>query len=52
MQSPDFIYDNEVVDIAKNLKHSTRGEIEITDVNLTYLKKGNLKVELLGRGYA
>ncbi len=47
-----YFYDNEVVDIAANLKPSPRGELEITDVNLAYLKAGTLKVHSLGRGFA
>ncbi len=47
-----YFYDNRVVQIAENLKPSPRGELEITDVNLTYLNQGALKVELLGRGFA
>lgn len=47
-----YFYDNDVVDIAKNVKPSKRGEIEITAVNNEYLRRGKLKVELFGRGMA
>ena len=47
-----YFYDNNVIAIAKNIKPSARGEIEITAVNNEYLRRGNLKVELLGRGFA
>lgn len=47
-----YFYDNEVVKIAKNIKPSWRGELEITDVNRVYLEKNKLRAELMGRGYA
>ncbi len=47
-----YMYDNDVIRIAENLKPSPRGELEITDVNLEYLRRGKLRVELLGRGFA
>lgn len=47
-----YFYDNDVVDIAANVKPSSRGELEITDVNRAYLERGDLGVKLLGRGFA
>jgi glucose-1-phosphate thymidylyltransferase len=47
-----YFYDNEVLDIARDLKPSPRGELEITDVNKIYLERNNLRVELLSRGFA
>jgi glucose-1-phosphate thymidylyltransferase len=47
-----YFYDNQVLDVAENLTPSTRGELEITDVNLEYLRRGELRVEVMGRGMA
>ena len=47
-----YFYDNDVIEIAKNIEPSPRGELEITDVNKAYLERGDLSVELMGRGFA
>lgn len=47
-----YFYDNDVVDIARSIKPSARGELEITDINMAYLQRGDLNVSLLGRGFA
>ena len=47
-----YFYDSQVVDLAKSLKPSPRGELEITDLNKLYLQQGQLNVQLMGRGYA
>ncbi len=47
-----YFYDNDVIEIAKGIKPSARGELEITDINIAYMQRGDLNVEVMGRGYA
>ncbi len=47
-----YFYDNDVIEIAKEIRPSSRGELEITDINMAYLQRGDLQVEMLGRGFA
>ena len=47
-----YFYDNDMIDIAKHIQPSARGELEITDVNKEYHRRGKLDVKLMGRGYA
>ena len=47
-----YFYDNDVIEITKKIKPSPRGELKITDVNKAYLERGDLNVEVMGRGYA
>jgi glucose-1-phosphate thymidylyltransferase len=47
-----YFYDSDVVDIARSIRPSARGELEITDVNRTYMERGDLNITRLGRGYA
>ena len=47
-----YVYDQQILELAKNLKPSARGDLEITDIHRLYMEKGQLNVEIMGRGYA